>query len=489
MEKAKTQYLLGIILSGGGNLLGMVASLITIMVAARLLSQVELGAFFLVMLVAQFTALLGDIGLKNTAIKALSALPATSIEFIQTSGYILTVTMVTSLIACLAVSLIMPLLAVLWPYQEFLSHTSYIAPIALLTTGLQLVMSLLVSAKKFKRLSVLSAGTEILRALLSTGGLLAGLGISSLLWGMIVSRLIGIGAIWFLMPSLFSITFRHPESAALLKCGGWLYGCSLVSVIMVRASDAILTTYMGTAALAVYSAAMQVPSVLQRVFESIRPALLGYISAQQTAYANPQIAAVRIVTAFLAVTATFLIALSRPIMTLLYSEKYESGVTIMQALSVWAAFTIINYLFSIILIGNGESRKAFLLTLPQLLMIIISASLLVPLYEGFGAGIALITTAFLGNIIGARLVAGDDKATCHTLTMVFLRAAAPLLVLLLVVLYAKPTVLILIGLTTITILLLIAFKVVTQKDINTLSTAISGLVGRGSARLPIASQL
>jgi O-antigen/teichoic acid export membrane protein len=369
MEKEKAQHLFGIILSGGGNLLGMAASLVTIMVAARLLSQDELGAYFLVMVVVQFTAIFGDIGLKNTAIKTLSLLPVESTDFIQTSRYLLTVTLTTSLIACLAVTLFMPFLMTLWPYQEFQSHTSYIAPIALLTTGLQLVMSLLVGAKKFKRLSVLSAGTEIFRALLSTGGLLAGLGISSLLWGMIVSRLIGIGAIWVSMPSLFAITFRHPQSAALLKFGGWLYGCSLVSIIMVRASDAILTTYMGTAALAVYSAAMQVPSVLQRVFESIRPALLGYISAQQTAYANPQILAVRIVTAFLAVAATFLIALSRPIMTLLYSEKYESGVTIMQALSVWAVFTIINYLFSIILIGNGQSRRAFLLTLPQLLLV------------------------------------------------------------------------------------------------------------------------
>lgn len=489
MEKDKTQYLFGIVLSGSGNLLGMAASLVTIMVAARLLSQDELGAFFLVMLVAQFTALLGDIGLKNTAIKALSILPETSFEFIQTSRFVMTISVATSIIACLAVSLIMPLLALLWPYQEFQSHTSYIAPIAFLTTTLQLVMSLLVGAKKFKRLSVLSAGIEIFRALLSTGGLLAGLGISSLLWGMIVSRLIGIGAIWVSMPSLFAVTLRHPQSAELLKFGGWLYGCSLVSIIMVRTSDAILTTYMGTAALAVYSAAMQVPSVLQRVFESIRPALLGYISAQETRSDNPQVTAVRIVTALLAVAAVVLMALSKPLMTMLYSEKYESGITIMQALSVWAAFTIINYLFSIILIGNGQSRRAFFLTLPQLAMIIISTGFLVPLYEGFGAAIALIVTAFLGNIIGARLVAGIDKSTGRMLTMVFLRAAAPLLLLLLAVLSMKPSFLLLAVLSSMTIVLLIVFKVVTQKDINTLRTAISGLAGRGSARLPMASKL
>jgi O-antigen/teichoic acid export membrane protein len=485
MEKNKAQYLFGVVLSGGGNLLGMAASLVTIMVAARLLSQDELGAFFLVMLVAQFTALFGDIGLKNTAIKTLSVLPAESTEFIQTSRFLLTVTFATSLLACLAVSLLMPLLTALWPYQNFQDHTAYVAPVALLTTGLQIVMSLLVGARLFGRLSIMSAGVEILRALLSTGGLLAGLGVSSLLWGMIVSRIIGIGAVWVMMPALFALAFRHPQRAELLKFGGWQYGCSLVSVIMVRASDAILTTYLGTAALAVYSASMQVPGVLQRVFESIRPALLGYISAQPTTQVNPQIAAVRILTALLAVAATLLITLSGPLMTVLYSEKYESGVNIMQALSVWAAFTIINYLFSIILIGNGQSRKAFLLTLPQLFTIVISTSLLVPRYEGLGAAIALITTSFLGNIIGARLVAGDDKSTGHELTMVFLRAAAPLLLLLIAVLQLKDSFPLLVGFACITIVLLVTFKTITLNDIKTLRAAVTGMAGRLPTRRTI----
>lgn len=121
-------------------------------------------------------------------------------------------------------------------------------------------------------------------------------------------------------------------------------------------------------------------------------------------------------------------------------------------------------------------------------MIIISTGFLVPLYEGFGAAIALIATAFLGNIIGARLVAGDDKSICYTLIMVFLRAAAPLLLLLLVVLSTRPSFLFLVFLSSLTIVLLIASRVVTQKDINMLSAAISGLAGRGSAQVSIESK-
>jgi O-antigen/teichoic acid export membrane protein len=481
MKQKTNPYLLGIILSGGANLLGMGASLVTIMVGARLLSQEELGAFFLVMLVAQFTALFGDIGLQNTAIKTLSSLPVDSQEFIQTSRFLLSITLATSLVACLFLSLILPLLQSLWPYQHFQDNVFYIAPVAFLTTGMQVMMSLLIGAKQFRQLSLLSAAIEILRALLSVGGLLAGLGISSLFWGMIASRVIGIGALWISMPSIFGIALRHPQSADLLKSGGWLYGCSLVSVIMVRASDTILTTYMGTASLAIYSAAMQIPSVLQRLFESIRPALLGYISGQNATYANPQITLIRMMTALLAVAATFLITLAKPLMTMLYSEKYETGIIIMQTLSVWAAFTIINYLYSIILIGNGHSRKAFMLTLPQLLIILATTGVLVPRYEGLGAAIALVITAFLGNIIGAWLVAGDNRSIYLALTTGFFRAAVPLLLLLIAASSMTASFLLLCGFACVTILLLGIFKAVTLEDLKALREILTGLARRAPA--------
>jgi O-antigen/teichoic acid export membrane protein len=147
-------------------------------------------------------------------------------------------------------------------------------------------------------------------------------------------------------------------------------------------------------------------------------------------------------------------------------------------LSVWAAFTIINYLFSIILIGNGQSKKAFLLTLPQLFMIVVSTSLLVPRYEGFGAAVALIATAFLGNIFGTRMVAGDDKSACHVLTMVFLRAAVPLLLLLIAAPLAKDSFLLLVGFACIAIALLIAVKAITLNDIKALHAALTGMVKR-----------
>jgi|CXWL01.1.fsa_nt_gi O-antigen/teichoic acid export membrane protein len=482
MIKEKPQYLLGILMSGGANLLGMAASLITVMVAARLLSQDELGAFFLVMLLAQCTALFGDMGFQNTAIRTLSSLSVSSPDFTLTSRYIMTIAVLTSLAASLGVTCLLPFMTSLWPYQYFHDNAVLAAPVAFLTATTQVSMALLIGARQFRRLSILSAGMETLRAILSIGGLLVGFGVGSLLWGMIISRLIGISLMWAWMPFVVTPQFHHPQRSQILRFGGWLYGCSMMSVAMVRTADALLTTYLGPAALAVYFAAMQVPSALQRVFESIRPTLLGYVSSQDNAGTNPQTRLIRMMSALLAVAATGLIWLSSPLMTLLYSEKYAMGVHIMQALSVWAVFTVINYLYSVILIGNGQSKAAFLLTLPQFAVMLIAATVLVPRYQGFGAALALLVTAFIGNLVGAWLL-GADGTERRGLAVGFLRVAVPLLGCLSLVTNMPFSYAMEFGFACLTIVLLVASGALTVADAKVLRAMLVGMVNRAPTSL------
>ena len=482
MEHDKSHYRLGVILAAGGNLLGMAASLVTIMVAARMLSKDDLGAFFLVMVVVQFVVLLSDLGLKNTSIKTLSSLPVGSPEFIQATHYLLTITLCASFLACGICWALMPLLKSLWPYDSFRAQLIYAVPIAFLTALFQIMTSILVGGKQFKRLSAWSAGIEVLRAAISAGCLVAGLGVSALFWGMIISRLVGISAVWASTPSWFALSFRYQGRSDLFKFGGWLYGGSLVSACMVRCSDAILTTYLGPAALAVYSAAMQIPTVMQRVFEATRPALLGYVAAHHGSYEHQQIEAARILTAVLAVAATMCIALAEPLMTLLYSKQYESGVVIMQALSLWMVLALLNYFYSVILIGKGQPRRAFLLTVPQLFIMLVAGQLLVSQYHGFGGALALVITAFLGNLIGAKLIAGEDNAMWSALVMNMIRAAGPVVVFFIIVIQIKLSVFVLACATVGALASLGLLRVVTLSDINAVRELGSQLAGRLSAR-------
>lgn len=482
MEPSKAHYLSGIALSAGANLAGMGASLVTIMVAARLLSKDELGTFFLVMVVVQFVVLFSDLGLKNTAIRVLSSLAPQSPEFAQTAQYLLTITVGTSVVACVVLWAMTPLLSSLWSYETFQHHFIFVAPIAVVTAVFQIVTSLLVGGKEFKKLSTVSAGIEVLRAALSTGALMLGWGVNSLLWGMVISRMVGIGAIWILKPALFSVRFGHPRETEFFKFGGWLYGGSLLSASMVRCADAMLTTYMGTAALAVYSAAMQIPTVLQRVFESTRPTLLGYLATHQASSARQQIEAMRILAAGLSIATIVIIVCSEPLMTVLYSEQYASGTRIMQTLSVWMAFALINYFYSIILIGRGQSREAFIQTVPQLFVMLVCTSVLVPRYEGLGAAYALIITSFLGNLITAKIIAGDDRSTWLALTTSFVRMSAPLLLFLVVVSQMKLDFFSLMILGGVMLALLIVLKVVRLSDLATVRIMLLRRVRRVPAR-------
>ncbi len=461
---------------------GMGASLVTIMVAARLLPKDELGTFFLVMVVVQFVVIFSDLGLRNTAIKDLSSVLANSVEFLQTAHYLLTVTFLSAIAFCFALWLSMPFLKLLWSYENVHNQLAYAIPIAFLTAIVQIIMSLLVGGKEFRKLSSLSAGIEILRAMLSTAGLLMGFGVTSLFWGMIASRIVGISAIWISMPSLFAFTLQHPRRTEFFKFGGWLYGGSLLSAGMVRCADAMLATYMGTAALAIYSAAMQTPIFMQRLFESMRPALLGYVAANHSTAQEQQGEIVRILTAVLAVAALCLIVFSHPIMTMLYSEGYSSGVPIMQALSAWMAFALVNYFYSIILIGRGKAREALILTVPQLLIMLLTTEWLVPKYGGFGAANALIITSCMGNIIGAKIIAGDDRKTWWALTTMFLRAALPLLLLLIAAIQMKLSFFSLLSLGGVMVWLLVVLKVLTASDIASVQTILSRRIRQASVR-------
>ena len=98
----------------------MVAALVTIALAVRLTSKEEIGAYFLIMVVAQFGAILGDVGLKNTAIKTLSvSLPA---DAAHTARFLVTATLISSLATALVVTIALPLVTQLWPYPEFREH-------------------------------------------------------------------------------------------------------------------------------------------------------------------------------------------------------------------------------------------------------------------------------------------------------------------------------------------------------------------------------
>jgi O-antigen/teichoic acid export membrane protein len=459
-------FVRGMMWSSGGNLVAMGAAMLTVILAVRLLDKTEMGAFFLVMVIAQISITLGDFGLRNTSIKVLSS--AEKDEMPSISSHLLTLRFVSALLTCLVLSTLIPILSSLWSQPEFRAVIWYAVPVSFLMMLFQMGLALFVGYRRFRQFSLVTAVMEVFRMAASIVLLLLGWGPAGLLLGFILSRVLGL--LWLLrvLPFHFRPTLSHPLRGRILRFGGWLHGGSVMSVINAKVVDALLTTFMGTAALAVYSTALQIPNVTLKFFESVRPVLLSYIASLKLAASGAAVLSVRLLTALLAVAAGFVITFAGPLIALLYSSKYLSGTPIMQVLSVWVAVSIINYYLSLTLIGTGRPKQVFLLTLPQFATMIAGTLLLVPRLSGLGAALVLLMTATLGNAISIWLVSEGSLLLYRRLLSAFLRSALPMLVVLLLAVITRPPLVLRIFYYLASIVTLFAFRALTPADLRTL---------------------
>jgi O-antigen/teichoic acid export membrane protein len=329
-------------------------------------------------------------------------------------------------------------------------------------------LALFIGYHRFRQFSTVTALMEVLRMISSLAMLLLGFGTLGLVYGFLLSRIVGLAALWRLLP--FDLRFRlsHPDRRSILRFGGWLHGGSVMSVVNAKVVDGLLTSFMGTAALAAYTTALQVPNITLKFFESVRPVVLSYIAALKLAAQRAAVLGVRLLTALLTLASGLTITFASPIIGLLYSSRYLSSVPIMQALSVWAAVGIINYFLSLTLIGLGRPKAVFLVTLPQFAVMLFSTVMLVPKYSGFGAALSLLITAVAGNVITTWLVSNRDLKLYRALNAAFLRSALPLFGLFLLTVLTRPNLLLGIGYLLLLLGLLRFLGSITPRDLKLL---------------------
>ena len=471
MTEHKLLFFRGMATSTVANVLGMVASLVTVMIAARVVTKEQLGAYFLILVVVQIGATLGDIGMRNTVIQVLASVNAP--ERTNVARYLQTINLSASIVAACVIVGLLPTMMQIWPYDDFRRDVWLAAPATFAAINFQMACSILVGARKFGRLAAVNGGAEIVRAGLSILCLLSGMGIAGMIYSLIVSRLLGIIVTWWSVPSQFGISFRHARGRELLGFGGWLYGSSVVSVLTMRSADVLLTSLMGPAALAIYNAAMQLPVTLQRLFEGVRPLVLGYVATQSKSGSLQLVTQLRLVSGALALAAAVILAGSQWLMTVLYSQAYIDGLNVMRGLSVWAVISIVNYFLAVSLIGQGRARAAFLISLPQMVMALIAIVLLVPQFGAIGACAALVVTSLAGCLLTCRANAGADCVLFGALCAAVMRAVGPICLMFLCLVFVSDRALFVVMLLVGTIALLFGVRAITPSEFGDLVVLIS----------------
>lgn len=439
------------------------AMLITI-VAARLLSKDELGSYFLIMLVVAFANVFCDIGLGTSAIKFLSA--DDSRENHKLTQYLWTNNLIVALCTSCLLYAVMPLLCQLSPSPYFQEKLWYAIPIVLLNNNFEMGMALMAGYRLYKRMSLTIQLVEITRMTVSLLGLYWGYGIEAMFAAMLLTRSFGIMAIARSIPAPIRLLYRYERAREILSYSGWIYGSSIMSMINVKLVDFILTTNLGTAGLATYSTAMQIPSIIQKVFESVKSVILGYLSTLGLKALETSIVAVRLLSAFLVISTSFLIAISHELVLNIFTAHYVESIPIMQILSAWMAFGLINYYLLLTLLGMGFSKSGFLLSVPQLIVTLLCGWLLVPIYQGMGAAASLILTSVVGNLFAIGMITRGSWRHFIKLNGVYFRAILLLSGFLLLQLWYQPSVWPSLALWVALVLMLFITRAITLNDVR-----------------------
>lgn len=450
--------------SSFGNLLAMASSMITIMVATRILDKEEMGAYFLLMVVVSFANVFGEIGLCTSAIRFLS--DSNNMDCRDIDRFLITINIIFSLIVSIMLWLIFPILVNTWYSIGFSKIACLGIPLVFLISNFNLSMAILAGFRCFTALSTIMPIIEVSRMIISIIGINYGYGVEWLFYSMIGSRFVGIILAWYSKPGSIKPLFRHEKASEIFSFGAWMYGSSILSIINVKAVDLILTTYMGATSLAAYSTAMQIPSMIQKVFESVRAVVLSYLSSLGLGATEISIIAVRMLTAILAITSSLLITISEPLINLVFSKGYHESVPIMQLLCTWMTIGLTNYFLLLTLTGMGKSGRAFSLSIPQLIVTLICGFLLVPRYQGVGAALTLIITSLVGNIVASILVAGRNGRVFLRISSAYLRSSIPLIIFTLMVFMLQTNLIDNISLWVALIMSLYLFRAITLNDIK-----------------------
>lgn len=385
----------------------MGSSVIIVLMAARWVSKAQLGTYFFAMVVVQIAVTLGDLGLRNTAIKFVRR--AESGGDFRLTAYVVWVGLLrATVVGCLLLASA-SLLGQQWGILATPGLIPLLAVISTLTILQQVAISVSAARRQFDIMGKVSASCEVVRLVTTLLLLAGGYGVLGMLAGIAVGRLCLIGVFWRRNRADLQFVRSHEEARDLLAFGIWLYSASILSLVAVRGTDVYLMSVLGPVALAGYSVAMQIPMSMARLFEAARPVLIARASDLVNDKAKEIEDGMRILLGLVFGCVICLLAVSDPLIRWAYTDAYGESVAVFRVLAIWICAQLGTYMYSINLTGLGIGRGVLLLQAPQVMMLLVTLPILVPAFGAVGGAGSLLLSSIAGNVAGAFMLRGLGK--------------------------------------------------------------------------------
>lgn len=415
----------GLFLTLASNFAGLASSLVVVGVGSRMLSKEEMGGFFMAMVVALFAGSIADLGLRNGVIRVLSV--SGSMYERSAMPYLVTWGAISSIATCVILAAAASTVAHFSPSSMYVSALSWGGLAAFAMSNWQMAVSVLVGQQRYRELSLLSLAVEALRIVMSLVLILLLGGAGALIMGIVLSRLIGYWLFCARSQGQVFCCFSTRNSKELLRFSAWSYGSAVVSVFTGRLPDFVLNSQFGPAVLATYSTAMQIPLLMNRGYESIRPVVMGYVASRDESANSVVMRGSRTIAGSLAIAALAIMLTADKVVPLIFSVRYVDSVPIAVILSIWVVVGLTNYFVSTALLGAGKSQIVFLFSAIQLPLMALLCATIVPLYGAFGAAESLVLTAIIGNLLYAYTFAENAPEVAAALFRLLPGVHVPLL--------------------------------------------------------------
>jgi PST family polysaccharide transporter len=260
----------------------------------------------------------------------------------------------------------------------------------------------------FRKRMVAELAMAAVKAAVSIGCALGGLGAWSLVWGQLSGIAVWSLLLWILVPWVPRLRIDREVARPMLRYGRGIIAVNVVAAIVHHADAAVVGRFAGAAALGIYQIAYKVPemsiAVLMWVVSKIAFPAFAKLHAAKGDLAAAYLTAIRYVTALTIPVAAGLWIVAEPLVLALFGPRWIAAVPIVRILGVYMAIRSFGTAAGDILKATGRSHRLAALGVARA-VVLIPALVIAARFGVVAVAIALAVVTALATLANM-IVAG-----------------------------------------------------------------------------------
>lgn len=411
-NKKETSFYTGVLLTSFGSMSNIVVLFAETVVAVRILSPEIYGVYVLLVAVANFLVMGIDFGCKIAVTQQIASAKPSEQSTIVNSVILFRI--VCCAIMALIVWSAQDILLWLEPDGNLLLYASWIPAMFVVTSLDQLVEAMLKGFKQYQHVAIAQTMRSILRFVLTVVLLsVFQLGILGIVASWIISFALSFAFQYFVLPIQKRPTASLPVLSKVLRFGAPIQATYFLWHVSGQIQVVILSSFVGTASVALFDVAAKIPTALQRFSESFIsvyfPTMSSLLSNKQYDKAAWMLEQSLKLGSFLSgIGVLFAVLFSRDIMTQLFSAEYAAA-----ALAFSIMMVAFHMMFLVNLLGYTLTSAGY----PQLSLVensvrasvsLLASIALIPLLNVNGAAASRLLSNYASNPVAIWLLRKKD---------------------------------------------------------------------------------